>query len=250
MAGGQRGQVSAPGRIATRSWRLGLSFDSGRPGGFVAGMSSLADLRKDYSLAGLLEKDLARDPFRQFDQWFREAEGAKISEPNAMILATADADGRPSARTVLLKGIDGRGFVFFTNYESRKGRALAGNALATLVFPWIALERQVIVEGAVAKVPREESAAYFHSRPRASQLGAWVAQQSSILTGREPLEDAMKALEKKHAGEEVPLPPFWGGYRVAPETVEFWQGRRSRLHDRLRYRREDSGDWIVERLAP
>ncbi len=213
-------------------------------------MSSLADLRKDYSLAGLLEKDLARDPFRQFDQWFREAEGAKIPEPNAMILATADADGRPSARTVLLKGLDGRGFVFFSNYESRKGRALAGNARASLVFPWIALERQVIVEGAVAKVPREETEAYFHSRPRASQLGAWVGQQSSILTGRPVLEEAMKALEKKHAGAEVPVPPFWGGYRVTPETVEFWQGRRSRLHDRLRYRREASGDWIVERLAP
>ena len=228
----------------------GLSFDRAGRGGFVTRMSSLADLRKDYSLAGLLEKDLARDPFRQFDQWFREVEGAKIPEPNAMILATTDADGRPSARTVLLKGLDGRGFVFFSNYESRKGRALAGNPRATLVFPWIALERQVIVEGAVAKVPREESAAYFHSRPRASQLGAWVAQQSSIVTGRAPLDEAMKALEKKYAGVEVPLPPFWGGYRVTPETVEFWQGRRSRLHDRLRYRREASGDWIVERLAP
>lgn len=211
---------------------------------------ALADLRKDYSLAGLAEKDLARDPFRQFEKWFQEAEGAKIPEPNAMTLATADSDGKPSARTVLLKGLDGRGFVFFSNYESRKGREVAGNPRVSLVFPWIAMERQVIVEGTATKMAREENEAYFHSRPRASQLGAWVAQQSSIITGREVLEDAMKALEKKHAGAEVPLPPNWGGWRVAPETVEFWQGRRSRLHDRLRYRRAKDGAWTVERLAP
>ena len=211
---------------------------------------SLADLRKDYSLSGLLEKDLARDPFRQFDKWFAEAQAAKVVEPNAMTLATATRDGRPSARTVLLKGVDGRGFVFYTNYESRKGRELAENPRATLLLPWLALERQIIIEGTIAKITREESAAYFHSRPRASQLGAWVSQQSSIITGRAPLEDAMKALEKKHAGAEIPLPPAWGGYRLTPETVEFWQGRRSRLHDRLRYRREASGGWTVERLAP
>ena len=211
---------------------------------------ALADLRKDYSLAGLAEKDLARDPFRQFEKWFQEAEGAKIPEPNAMTLSTADSEGRPSARTVLLKGLDGRGFVFFSNYESRKGREVAGNPRVSLVFPWIAIERQVIVEGTATKMAREENEAYFHSRPRASQLGAWVAQQSSIITGREVLEDAMKALEKKHAGAEVPLPPNWGGWRVAPETVEFWQGRRSRLHDRLRYRRAKDGAWTVERLAP
>jgi pyridoxamine 5'-phosphate oxidase len=211
---------------------------------------SLADLRKDYSLSGLLEKDLARDPFRQFDKWFTEAQAAKVVEPNAMTLATATRDGRPSARTVLLKGVDGRGFVFYTNYESRKGRELAENPRATLLLPWLALERQVIIEGTISKITREESAAYFHSRPRASQLGAWVSQQSSIITGRTTLEDAMKVLEKKHAGAEVPLPPAWGGYRLTPETVEFWQGRRSRLHDRLRYRRETSGDWTVERLAP
>jgi pyridoxamine 5'-phosphate oxidase len=211
---------------------------------------SLADLRKDYSLAGLLEKDLARDPFRQFEKWFQEAQAAKIVEPNAMTLSTATRDGRPSARTVLLKGLDGRGFVFYSNYDSRKGRELSENARASLLFPWVALERQVVVEGAVTRLPREESEAYFHARPRASQLGAWVSQQSSIITGRAVLEEAMKALEKKYAGLEVPLPPNWGGYRVAPESVEFWQGRRSRLHDRLRYRREKSGDWIVERLAP
>jgi pyridoxamine 5'-phosphate oxidase len=211
---------------------------------------SLADLRKDYALAGLNEKDLARDPFRQFEKWFQEAEAAKITEPNAMTLATANREGRPSARTVLLKGLDGRGFVFYTNYEGRKGRELEANPRASLVFPWIVLERQVIIEGTITKVAREESAAYFHSRPRASQLGAWVAQQSAVIPGRATLEDAMKALEKNYAGADVPLPPNWGGYRVAPETIEFWQGRRSRLHDRLRYRREKDGSWIVERLAP
>lgn len=211
---------------------------------------SLADLRKDYSLSGLLEKDLARDPFRQFDKWFQEAEAAKLNEPNAMTLSTATKDGRPSSRIVLLKGVDGRGFVFYSNYESRKGRELAENPRASLLFPWFALERQVIIEGTLVKVTREESAAYFHSRPRASQLGAWVSQQSSIITGRPVLEDAMKALEKKYAGEEIPLPPNWGGWRLNPESVEFWQGRRSRLHDRLRFRREAKGDWIVERLAP
>ncbi len=210
---------------------------------------SLADLRKDYSLAGLVEKDLARDPFRQFEKWFQEADAAKIHEPNAMTLSTATREGRPSARTVLLKGIDGRGFVFFSNYESRKGRELDGNPLATLLFPWLALERQVIAEGHVAKVPREESETYFHSRPRASQLGAWVSQQSSIISDRSVLEDSMKLLEAKYAGREVPLPPHWGGWRLAPETVEFWQGRRSRLHDRLRYRRSKDG-WTIERLAP
>ena len=211
---------------------------------------SLADLRKDYSLAGLAEKDLARDPFRQFEKWFQEAEAAKIPEPNAMTLATATREGRPSARTVLLKGLDGRGFVFYSNYESRKGRELEANPQVTFVFPWVAIERQVLIEGTATKVAREESEAYFHSRPRSSQLGAWVAQQSAVIAGRAVLEDTMKALEKKYAGQEVPLPANWGGWRVAPETVEFWQGRRSRLHDRLRFRREKDGGWSVERLAP
>lgn len=211
---------------------------------------SLAEHRKDYSLAGLLEKDLARDPFRQFEKWFQEAEGAKVIEPNAMTVATATKDGRPSARTALLKGVDGRGFVFFTNYESRKGRELAENPHATLVFPWLALERQVIVEGTVTKASREESEAYFHSRPHASQLGAWVSQQSSIVANRAVLEEGYKAVERKYAGRPVPIPPHWGGFRLAPERVEFWQGRRSRLHDRLRYVRDKDGSWSVERLSP
>lgn len=210
---------------------------------------TLADLRRDYSLAGLTEKDLAKDPFRQFEKWFQEAEGAKIPEPNAMVMSSVGADGRPSARTVLLKGFDGRGFVFYSNYESRKGRELEANPNASLVFPWIMLERQVIVEGQVSKVAREESEAYFHSRPRASQLGAWISQQSRVISGRGLLEDSYKELEKKYAGQEVPLPPHWGGWRLAPVAVEFWQGRRSRLHDRLRYRKLGDG-WVVERLAP
>jgi pyridoxamine 5'-phosphate oxidase len=211
---------------------------------------SLADLRKDYSLAGLAEKDLARDPFRQFEKWFQEVEAAKLPEPNAMILSTVNRQGRPSSRVVLLKGIDGRGFVFYTNYESRKGREIELNPQVALLFPWVALERQVAVEGTLAKISREESEAYFHSRPRLSQLAAWASQQSAVISGRAVLEEAMKALDAKYHGEKIPLPSNWGGYRVNPETVEFWQGRRSRLHDRLRYRREKSGDWAVERLSP
>ncbi|MBL9208223.1 MAG: pyridoxamine 5'-phosphate oxidase [Opitutaceae bacterium] len=212
---------------------------------------SFADLRKDYSLAGLAEKDLARDPFRQFETWFQEAEAARIPEPNAMVLSTATKEGRPSSRTVLLKAMDGRGFVFFTNYESRKGREIENNPAASLLFPWIGLERQVIVEGTLHRVTREESTAYFHSRPRTSQLGAWVSRQSSVVADRSALESSMKALEQKYAGAEVPIPPFWGGYRLAPDAVEFWQGRRSRLHDRLRFRRDrPGGNWVVERLSP
>lgn len=210
---------------------------------------NLADLRRDYSLAGLAEKDLARDPYRQFEKWFAEAQAAKIPEPNALVLATATKDGRPSSRTVLLKGVDGRGFVFYSNYHSRKGRELEANPRASLTFPWIAIERQVIVDGTITQVAREESEAYFHSRPRASQLSAWVSSQSTIIPDRRMLEDSMKALEQKYAGQEVPLPPHWGGWRVLPETIEFWQGRRTRLHDRLRYRRQTDG-WTIERLAP
>lgn len=212
-------------------------------------MPSYAELRKDYNLAGLSEKDLARDPFRQFEKWFQEAEGAKMPEPNACVLSTCSREGMPSSRTLLLKGLDGRGFVFYSNYESRKGRELAANQRASMVFPWVQLERQVIVEGTVTRISREESGAYFHSRPRNSQLGAWASPQSTLISGRSVIEEAMKTLEQKYAGQEIPVPPHWGGYRLAPETVEFWQGRRSRLHDRLRYRLQKDG-WVVERLAP
>jgi pyridoxamine 5'-phosphate oxidase len=211
---------------------------------------TLADLRKEYSLAGLQEKDLARDPYRQFEKWFQEAEAAKLTEPNAAVLSTTTKEGRPSSRMVLLKGMDGRGFVFYTNYHSRKGRELEANPRAAFLFPWVALERQVIVEGTVTKVAREESEAYFHSRPRLSQLAAWASAQSAIISGRTELEESMKAVERKYQGAEAPLPPHWGGYRILPETVEFWQGRRSRLHDRLRYRRDETGSWVVERLSP
>ncbi len=211
---------------------------------------SLADLRKDYTLAGLLEKDLAKDPFRQFERWFQEAEGAKITEPNAMVLATCTTEGRPSSRVVLLKGLDGRGFTFFTNYESRKAHELTANPHASLTFPWIAMERQVSVEGRVVKISREESDAYFHSRPQGSQLGAWVSPQSSVISARSVLEDSLKTYEKKYAGETIPLPPNWGGFLLIPDNVEFWQGRRNRLHDRLRFRRESDGTWSVDRLAP
>jgi pyridoxamine 5'-phosphate oxidase len=211
---------------------------------------ALADMRKDYGLAGLQEKDLEKNPFRQFEKWFQEAEAAKLPEPNAMTLATVGRDGRPSARTVLLKGCDGRGFVFYTNYESRKGRELAANGHATLLFAWVPIERQITIEGVVARVAREEAEAYFHSRPRTSQLAAWASPQSTPVAGRAVLEESYRTVEKKYEGRAVPLPPQWGGFRLPPETVEFWQGRRSRLHDRLRYRRETGGDWVVERLAP
>ena len=210
---------------------------------------ALADMRKDYGLTGLVEKDLARDPFRQFERWFQEAEAAKVTEPNAMVLSTIGRDGRPSSRVVLLKAVDGRGFVFYTSYDSRKGRELEANPHASLLFPWIVLERQVIVEGSAKRVSREESAAYFLSRPRASQLAAWASPQSTVIAGRVVLEEGYRANEKKFAGQTVPLPPNWGGFRLTPDTVEFWQGRRSRLHDRLRYRRETDSDWVVERLA-
>jgi len=212
---------------------------------------SLADLRQEYSLAGLQESDLEKDPFRQFDKWFEEAQAAQILEPNAMTLATATRDAQPSARVVLLKNCDARGFVFYTNFESRKGRELAENPHATLLFSWLPMERQIIISGRVTKVAHEEALAYFHSRPRASQLGAWASQQSSVIPSRDVLDERLRALEAQYADQPIPLPPYWGGYRLAPETVEFWQGRRSRLHDRLRYRREtEGGEWIIERLSP
>lgn len=227
-----------------------MDFDRPAAGTDIELNMALANMRIDYGLAGLHEKDLAKDPFRQFEQWFAEAEAAKVTEPNAMTLATVGRDGRPSARTVLLKAFDGRGFVFYTNHESRKGRELADQAWATLLFPWVVMERQVIAEGKVARVAREEAEVYFHSRPRASQLAAWASPQSTPIASRAVMEESYRAVEKKYLGGEVPLPPQWGGYRLTPDLVEFWQGRRSRLHDRLRYRREAGGDWAVERLAP
>lgn len=212
---------------------------------------SIANLRRDYSLAGLSEQDLAADPVAQFQKWFQQALAAEIAEPNAMVLATVAPAGQPSTRVVLLKAVDVRGFSFFTNYESRKGRELAANSRASLTFPWIALERQICITGSISKLSREESAAYFKLRPRASRLGAWASpKQSEVVADRAVLETRMKQLEAQYPGEDVPLPPYWGGYVLAPVEIEFWQGRPSRLHDRLRYARQADGSWKIERLSP
>ncbi len=213
---------------------------------------TVADLRRNYALGALDEAAVAPDPIAQFSRWFDEALHAAITEPNAMTVATATRAGVPSARIVLLKGFDARGFAFYTNYESAKGRELAENPVAALVFHWAELQRQVRVTGAVERVPHDESDAYFQSRPRGSRLGAWASAQSAVLAGRAPLEERMAALEMEYAdaGAAIPLPPFWGGYRVAPAAVEFWQGRPSRLHDRIRYTRGPGDAWRIERLSP
>ncbi len=212
---------------------------------------NLADMRRDYALAGLAESDApADDPWPLWERWLDDAVKGGIREPNAMVVATADAEGRPSARLVLLKGADRRGFVFYSNYESRKGAELAANPQASLLFPWHDLERQVIVTGAVEKVSAEETAGYFHSRPLGSQVGAWASAQSSVLAGRAELERRVEARMAEFQGKVVPVPPFWGGYRVVPTAIEFWQGRPSRLHDRLRYTRQPDGAWRRERLSP
>ena len=218
---------------------------------------SPATMRRDYAERGaLLESDLAADWTTQFTAWFADAAAFGLPEPNAMIVATAaapDAGGiaRPSARTVLLKGYDARGFVFYTNYRSRKGTELLENPAASLVFPWFPMQRQVIVSGGVEKVPRAETEAYFATRPRGSQLGAWASPQSQVLPNRAAVDAGLAAaLERFGAEGPVPAPPHWGGLRVVPDAVEFWQGRSNRLHDRLRYRRLSGGAWVVERLAP
>ncbi|HEU5106966.1 MAG TPA: pyridoxamine 5'-phosphate oxidase [Micromonosporaceae bacterium] len=215
-------------------------------------MPDPARMRREYDAErGLTEADLAADWVTQFARWFAEAATAGLPEPNAMVVATAGPDGRPSGRTVLLKEYDAGGFVFYTNYESRKGTEARLNPYASLVFPWFVLHRQVVVCGAVERVDRARTEAYFASRPRAARLGAWASPQSSVLPDRTALAEAYAAAERRFAGtEDVPPPPHWGGLCVVPETVEFWQGRSGRLHDRLRYRRAGGGEWAVERLAP
>lgn len=211
---------------------------------------NLARMRREYA-GELAERDLADTWSGQFARWLADAVAAGVPEPNAMVLATADARGRPSARTVLLKGYDERGLVFYTNYHSRKGRDLAENPVATAVFLWLPLHRQVIVTGAVAPAERAETEEYFAVRPRGAQIGAWASPQSSVLGSRDDLEKAAAAAEERFAGAaSVPPPPHWGGYRIDPEAVEFWQGRVNRLHDRLRFRRDEGGTWAIERLAP
>jgi len=234
---------------------------------------ALADLRREYNLASLRRSDLAADPIAQFRKWFDQASGARTSgrvrkffiglykslllvagtEPmdlNAATLATADKDGRPSARVVLLKGVDERGFIFFTNYESRKGQELAQNPHAALVFYWADQERQVCVAGEVGKLSREESESYFRSRPKGSRIAAWSSRQSEVVGSRAALETRWKEFQTKHPGPEVPLPPFWGGYVLVPARIEFWQGRPSRLHDRFCYTKQPDKTWRIERLFP
>ncbi|WP_173166573.1 pyridoxamine 5'-phosphate oxidase [Phytohabitans suffuscus] len=207
-------------------------------------------MRRDYGSGNTLSRgDLAPDWWTQFDRWFADAVDAGLPEPNAMIVASADPAGRPSARTVLLKGYDERGLVFYTNYESRKGTELAANPYASLVFPWFPMRRQVVVAGAVTRVTRDQTEEYFASRPRESQLGAWASPQSQVVPDRAALDQVYEDAELRFP-DRVPAPEHWGGLRVAPHTVEFWQGRTGRLHDRLRYRRTDKGVWIIERLAP
>jgi pyridoxamine 5'-phosphate oxidase len=216
-----------------------------------AGQLDPASMRARYREAGLEEKDLAADPFAQFDEWFTQAAESGLHEPNAMVLATADPQGRPSSRTVLLKQYDERGFVFFTNYGSRKGREIEANPHVSLLFPWHGVARQVIVSGTAARTGRDETVAYFRTRPHGSQLGAWASVQSAVIASRDDLDASYAELAARYPeGEQVPVPPHWGGFRVAPESVEFWQGRENRLHDRLRYVAEADDGWRVERLSP
>jgi pyridoxamine 5'-phosphate oxidase len=216
-----------------------------------SGPIKLADIRKDYTLGALRKWDLADDPITQFETWFSDALAANVPEPSAMTLSTVDAGNQPSGRVVLLKDVDSRGFSFFTNYLSKKGQDLATNPRAALTFHWKELERQVCILGKVEKLSREESETYFNSRPFMSRCGAWVSQQSTVLPGRDVMEQKMKLLVAQYGKDEaVPTPPHWGGYRLKPDSIEFWQGQRSRLHDRLRYVYQSGQSWKVERLSP
>ena len=212
----------------------------------------LSDFRKEYSAKGLHRSDLDACPIKQFTHWFQQAIELDVHEPNAMSLATVDAQGRPLLRTVLLKYFDAQGFVFFTNYESRKAQQIAQNPNVSLLFPWVTLERQVIVQGRAAKISAAESLRYFTSRPRDSQLGAWVSQQSSVISSRKLLLHKLHEIGEKFKHGEIPLPSFWGGFRIVPETIEFWQGGPARIHDRFLFSRESPAatEWNVERLSP
>ena len=211
---------------------------------------TIAELRKDYTVSGLSEIEVNANPFTQFQQWFDQALAAQLLEPNAMTVATATADGKPKARMVLLKDFDERGFVFYTNYNSQKGQELAENPQASLVFWWAELERQVRISGRVEKVSEKESDKYFNSRPLSSRLGAWASNQSEVIENREVLTRQLQELQTKYHNQDIKRPPHWGGLRVIPTEIEFWQGRPSRLHDRLRYTRLDDGTWKIERLSP
>lgn len=211
---------------------------------------SVADLRQNYTRSGLMEAEIDPNPFSQFNLWFHQAIEAQLPEPNAMTIATVAGNGQPSARIVLLKNFDERGFVFFTNYNSLKGKQLAANPQAALVFWWAELERQVRIEGEVIKISDSESNEYFHSRPQGSQLGAWVSNQSQIIESRAVLDRKLADLEAQYQQQEITRPPHWGGFRVIPRTIEFWQGRPNRLHDRLCYYFRKENTWEIKRLAP
>ncbi len=212
----------------------------------------ISNYRREYTKGGLKRKDLSESPFEQFEKWFIQARDAELSDPSAMTIATVSATGKPSQRTVLLKIFDEKGFVFFTNYSSQKSREIQENPNVSLLFPWTVLERQVEINGRAEKIPTAESLKYFLSRPRGSQLGAWASAQSSPISSREILEVQLKKIKNKFTHGEVPLPDFWGGYRVIPDTIEFWQGGESRLHDRFEYTRENTAlnNWTIERLQP
>jgi pyridoxamine 5'-phosphate oxidase len=216
-------------------------------------MMSIADLRREYCLNGLRRRDLDPDPIAQFNRWFEQASATLVGQPldvNAMTLATADKTGHPSARIVLLKGLDQRGFIFFTNRESRKGRELAENPHASLVSYWPELERQVCIAGDIIRLPESEADTYFQSRPRASRLAAWASKQSEVLRDRDQLEEKWREIEKQFPDEHIPKPPFWGGFILSPIRIEFWQGRPSRMHDRFCYTKQPDKSWQLERLSP
>ena len=210
----------------------------------------LSDLRREYGSRPLRRDDLRPDPMAQFQQWFDEAQAAEAIEPNAMTVATVSADGQPSARTVLLKYYDQDGFVFYTNHGSRKAQEIAGNPNAALLFVWHEVHRQVKVRGTVERISSVDTLKYFRRRPRKSQIGAWVSEQSKAISTRAVLEKAFAQMKERFAGGDVPLPDFWGGYRVRPQSIEFWQGRESRLHDRFEYQRVGESNWAIQRLAP
>ncbi len=209
----------------------------------------IGELRRDYTQRGLDLPDLDPDPFAQFELWFKQAQEAELLEPNALVLSTVSTEGAPYQRTVLLKYFDRDGLVFFTNYSSRKAQHITANPQVSLLFPWYPLERQVAIAGTASKISAAESLRYFSSRPRGSQLGAWVSQQSTIISSRQLLEMQFEKMREKFLNQEIPLPDFWGGYRVKPTSFEFWQGRSSRLHDRFLYSLKD-GDWAIARLSP
>jgi pyridoxamine 5'-phosphate oxidase len=210
----------------------------------------LSDFRKEYSAKGLHREDLIEDPVLQFETWFKQATDLGLHEPNAMTLATATSDGVPSQRTVLLKAFDEKGFTFFTNYSSRKARQIEANSAVCLLFPWIVLERQVIIQGHTQKISTAESLRYFSTRPRESQVGAWVSNQSEVISSRKILLQKLDEIRTKFKDGEIPLPSFWGGYRVVPHTIEFWQGGPARIHDRFLYSSQPDSTWQIERLAP